>query len=161
MVAALGFGFFPAVSDGRASRVEEQAPGGPDRRPADRAVRDCRAPAPRRLPPMGITSTPLVRHVHSFSILRRPAARVWWECVCIRVCRWCRGADQIGVEQLFELFTAGGELRWREMVRSGGGGFDHSGSHKAALEATQGQMDGFVSQLPYKCHQNRVASVGD
>ena len=30
-----------------------------------------------------------------------------------------------------------------------------------ALEATQGQMDGFFSQLPYKCHQNRVASVGD
>jgi len=29
-----------------------------------------------------------------------------------------------------------------------------------ALEATQGQMDGFFSQLPYKCHQNRVASVG-
>jgi len=30
-----------------------------------------------------------------------------------------------------------------------------------ALETTQGQMDGFFSQLPYKCHQNRVASVGD
>jgi len=29
-----------------------------------------------------------------------------------------------------------------------------------ALEATQGQMDGFFSQLPYKCHQNRVAYVG-
>ena len=29
------------------------------------------------------------------------------------------------------------------------------------LEATQGQIDGFFSQLPYKCHQNRVASVGD
>ena len=32
---------------------------------------------------------------------------------------------------------------------------------RSALEATQGQMDGFFSQLPYKCHQNRVASVGD
>ena len=32
---------------------------------------------------------------------------------------------------------------------------------RSALEATQGQMDGFLSQLPYKCHQNRVASVGD
>jgi len=30
-----------------------------------------------------------------------------------------------------------------------------------ALESTQGQIDGFFSQLPYKCHQNRVASVGD
>ena len=30
-----------------------------------------------------------------------------------------------------------------------------------ALEATQGQMDGFLSQLPYKRHQNRVASLGD
>jgi len=29
------------------------------------------------------------------------------------------------------------------------------------LEATQGQIDGFLSQRPYKCHQNRVASVGD
>ena len=29
------------------------------------------------------------------------------------------------------------------------------------LEATQGQIDGFFSQLPYKCHQNRVASGGD
>ena len=31
----------------------------------------------------------------------------------------------------------------------------------ATLEATQGQFDGFFSQLPYKCHQNRVASVGE
>jgi hypothetical protein len=29
------------------------------------------------------------------------------------------------------------------------------------LEATFGQIDGFLSQLPYKCHQNRVASEGD
>jgi len=29
------------------------------------------------------------------------------------------------------------------------------------LEATQGQIDGFFSQIPCKCHQNRVASVGD
>ena len=28
-------------------------------------------------------------------------------------------------------------------------------------EATQGQIDGFLSQLSYKCHQNRVASLGD
>ena len=30
-----------------------------------------------------------------------------------------------------------------------------------ALEATQRRVDGFFSQLPYKCHQTRVASVGD
>ena len=34
-------------------------------------------------------------------------------------------------------------------------------SKNPTLEATQGQIDGFFSQLPYKCHQNRVASVGD
>ena len=31
----------------------------------------------------------------------------------------------------------------------------------ATLEATQGQIDGFFSQPAYKCHQNRVTSVGD
>ena len=31
----------------------------------------------------------------------------------------------------------------------------------SALEATQGQMDGFFSRLPYKCHLEEVASVGD
>jgi len=30
-----------------------------------------------------------------------------------------------------------------------------------ALEATQGQMDGFFSQLTYKCHLEELASVGD
>ena len=30
-----------------------------------------------------------------------------------------------------------------------------------ALEATQGQMDGFFSQLPYKCYLEEVASVRD
>jgi hypothetical protein len=30
-----------------------------------------------------------------------------------------------------------------------------------ALEATQGQMDGFFSQLLYKCHLQESASVGD
>ena len=28
------------------------------------------------------------------------------------------------------------------------------------LEATQGQINGFLSQLPYKCHLPEVASVG-
>ena len=30
-----------------------------------------------------------------------------------------------------------------------------------ALEATQGQIDGLCSQLPYKCYLFEVASVGD
>jgi hypothetical protein len=30
-----------------------------------------------------------------------------------------------------------------------------------SLEAHQGQMDGLFSQLPYKCHLEEVASVGD
>ena len=34
-----------------------------------------------------------------------------------------------------------------------------SNSHPA-LQATQGQMDGFFGQLPYKCHLEEVASVG-
>jgi len=42
------------------------------------------------------------------------------------------------------------------------------GKGRATLEVTQGQIlsqspmaiDGFLSQLTYKCHQNRVASVG-
>ena len=29
------------------------------------------------------------------------------------------------------------------------------------LEATQGQIDGLFSQLPYKCHLEEVTSVGD
>ena len=32
---------------------------------------------------------------------------------------------------------------------------------QATLEATQGQIDVCFSQLPYKCHQNQVAFVGD
>ena len=31
----------------------------------------------------------------------------------------------------------------------------------AAMEATQGQMNGFFGQLPYNCHLKEVASVGD
>ena len=29
------------------------------------------------------------------------------------------------------------------------------------LEATQGQSDGFFGQLPYKCHLEEVAFLGD
>ena len=32
---------------------------------------------------------------------------------------------------------------------------------QAAPEATQGKMHSFSSQLPYKCHLEDVASVGD
>ena len=32
---------------------------------------------------------------------------------------------------------------------------------RAILETTQGQMDGFVSQFPFKCYLPEVASVGD
>jgi hypothetical protein len=31
----------------------------------------------------------------------------------------------------------------------------------STLEATQGQIGGLFSQLPHRCHQNRVASVGN
>jgi len=31
----------------------------------------------------------------------------------------------------------------------------------STLETTQGQINGFFSQLPHTCHHNRVASVGD
>jgi len=49
-------------------------------------------------------------------------------------------------------------------------GFDESGPppatrkrlfRESALEATQGPMDGFFSQHPYKCYLEEVASVGD
>ena len=40
-------------------------------------------------------------------------------------------------------------------------GFRVPGSRWAALEATQGQMDGFCSQLPYQCYLEEVASVGE
>jgi hypothetical protein len=34
-------------------------------------------------------------------------------------------------------------------------------THRPAGKATQGQMDGFFSQLPYKCHLKEMVSVGD
>ena len=50
-------------------------------------------------------------------------------------------------------------------LRSGSGRFGLivrvGGYRVTALEATQGQMDGFVGQLPYKCHLEEVASVRD
>ena len=51
---------------------------------------------------------------------------------------------------------AGSYLRLMDLVY-------HStlGSRVIALEATQGQMDDFLSQLRYKGHLEAVASVGD
>jgi len=34
-------------------------------------------------------------------------------------------------------------------------------SEQSALEATQGQKDGFFRQLPFKCHLEQVAFLGD
>ena len=48
-------------------------------------------------------------------------------------------------------------LEWLASSRKGR---DVRGVVAAALEATQEQMDGFLSQLPYKCYEE-VASVGD
>ena len=42
-----------------------------------------------------------------------------------------------------------------------GGGVGSKRQLPAALEATQGHMDGFFSETPYKCHLEEVASVGD
>ena len=36
-----------------------------------------------------------------------------------------------------------------------------SSASVSTLEATQGQMDGSFSQLPYKCHLEEIASVRD
>ena len=44
------------------------------------------------------------------------------------------------------------------MLTGAGGG---AGGLGPTLQATQGQMDGFYCQLPYKCHLPEVASVGD
>jgi len=58
-------------------------------------------------------------------------------------------------ESTFASETMGPSL----MPAWGDGMFDTNGY--TTLEATQWQIDGFFSQLPCKCHQNRVASVGD
>ena len=44
-----------------------------------------------------------------------------------------------------------------ELIAEGSG----AAVQDTALEATQGQFDGFFCPLPYKCYQNRVAYVGD
>ena len=40
-------------------------------------------------------------------------------------------------------------------------GVINGAKRKSVLEATQGQIDGFFSQLPFKCYPLEVASVGD
>ena len=39
--------------------------------------------------------------------------------------------------------------------------FELNSGWDSALEATQGQIDGIFSQLPYKFHLEEVASLGD
>jgi len=65
------------------------------------------------------------------------------------------GASALFVYVDFNLRGAGALSTWRDLA------LPHSGWPSAALEATQGQMDGFFSQLPYKCHLEEVATLGD
>ena len=62
--------------------------------------------------------------------------------------------------------TSGGTplARMRDTSFSCGGGSSSVSvflGSPTTLEATQGQMDGVFSQLPYTCHLEEVASVGD
>ena len=47
------------------------------------------------------------------------------------------------------------------MGNSGHGTTNTYKGNPTALEATWGQIDGFLSQHPYKCHLEEVASVGE
>ena len=49
---------------------------------------------------------------------------------------------------------------WQRIRQPRGGPFQFL-EQVHALEATQGQVDGFFSQPPYKCHLEEVTSVGD
>ena len=49
----------------------------------------------------------------------------------------------------------------RSEVMKSGSDMPSGRSSMFTVISTQGQIDGFFSQLPYNCHQNRVASVGD
>ena len=56
-------------------------------------------------------------------------------------------------------------LRTRRRARAMSGshcafGSSRQSKHIPPLEATQGQIDGFLSQFPCKCHLEEVASVG-
>ena len=81
---------------------------------------------------------------------------------------WWRGSTRNGHLHHFDLcgrspLAVCGDL-WRMNSQKRGSAVNTlpDGCEEAAtLEATQVQIDGFFSQLPYKCHQNRVASVGD
>jgi len=73
---------------------------------------------------------------------------------CLHLCRHVTGV-YIPSARL----SATGEVK--EMFGAGSAGLLTHGGCWATLEATQGQMDGFFIQLPYKNHQNRMASVGD
>ena len=57
--------------------------------------------------------------------------------------------------------SASPALSLQEKVRTQGHVLAKDNRGQSALEATQGQMDGFSSQLPYRCHLEEMASVGD
>jgi len=59
------------------------------------------------------------------------------------------------------IVVGSGGQAWGRVARERGVHHVHGEKTLAAMEATQGQIDGFFSQLPYKCHLEEVASVGD
>ena len=77
---------------------------------------------------------------------------------------WTVNAFHLGFTKIF------GGLREGDLAKPPAGR-EHLGGHAVqqrrqgvgvdtTLEATQGQIDGFFSRFPYKCHQKRVASMG-
>ena len=65
---------------------------------------------------------------------------------------WLVGCDE---------FLYGGETQDKKMSKGRLPRVEYQQVYNTTLEATQGQMDGFLSQLPYKCHLEEVVSVGD
>ena len=69
---------------------------------------------------------------------------------------------QLRVQGLARFSGQGFRFRVQGLGRSGNiVSCNRVGRGRTALETTQGQMDGFLSQLPYKRHLEEVASVGD
>ena len=67
-----------------------------------------------------------------------------------------RGFDTHGIKRVISLRALNVCFLWVANGRGGAESFVES-----ALEATQGQIDGFFSQVPCKFHLEEVASVGD
>ena len=89
--------------------------------------------------------------------LARPAE---WASTSVDRCGAKLGV-QLLVLPMREAVVAGWLLEVFALCAGGRQSAERGRGSQATLEATQGQIDGFFSQLPYKCHQNRVASVGD